>query len=369
MAGDAGGDGPPAPARGPVFLVGSMRSGSTMLRLILDSHPRIAIGAETGFMGAVRASKTIPNWKNGDGWYRRLNWTDEEFDVRLREFYAGLFERYTSAQGKRRWGEKTPFHTAHIAEMAELFPDAVFVGIVRHPGAVAASLRKNFHYSYPGALTYWAATNLALVRAGTGLRNRFVLLRYEDLLAEGEPVLRELVDWLGEEWSPQLLEHHRAQQEKGAPRAVEGSTSTRDPIDADRAVRWLQTATREDHRALEATASLAAFFGYKPVDPAVRGALLVSADSGRRWLPNGAELDVRRRDWAGEVDFEERPATLPIEASVEDLAARLHSAEQALSRTRTRRLVRWGDALRKVQQGRSLQDVRDAWGLVRAPRS
>ena len=47
----------------PIFIVGSMRSGSTMLRLILDSHPNIAVPPETGFMGAVAATKVIPNWR------------------------------------------------------------------------------------------------------------------------------------------------------------------------------------------------------------------------------------------------------------------------------------------------------------------
>ncbi len=214
-------------------------------------------------------------------------------------------------------------------------------------------------------MAYWRATNLDLVRAGTDLGHRIVLLRYEDLVEEGEPVLRELVGWLGESWSPRLLEHHRVQQEKGAPRVVDGSTSTRDPIDADRADRWLRSATDADHRALEGTAPMAEFFGYKPGDPTVRAPLLSSAGS-KRWLPDGVELNTRRREWAGDVDFEDRPATVPIDASVEELAARLVRAEQALARTRTRRLVRWGDAFRKVQHGRSLQDVRAAWALVRA---
>ena len=89
---------------GPVFVVGSMRSGSTMLRLILDSHPNIAIGGETGFMGALLAAKDIPNWQFGRGWYQRLGWTEKEMDERLREFYDGLFRRYALEQGKTRGG-------------------------------------------------------------------------------------------------------------------------------------------------------------------------------------------------------------------------------------------------------------------------
>ena len=61
--------------------------------------------------------------------------------------------------GQARWGEKTPFHTSHMAQMARIFPDAAFVGIVRHPGAVASSLHRRFHYGFAEAVAYWSDTN------------------------------------------------------------------------------------------------------------------------------------------------------------------------------------------------------------------
>ena len=350
---------------GPIFVVGSMRSGSTMLRLILDSHPHIAIGAETGFMGGLLAARTIPGWKYGDEWYRRLDWTKAELDARLRDFYAGMFSRFARAQGKRRWGDKTPFHTSHIPAMAEVFPDAVFIGIVRHPGAVAASLRKSFHYTFPDALSYWAATNLDMARAATELGPRFVLCRYEDLLDHGEPVLRELTDWLGEPWSPDLLEHHRVQRDKGAPRVVDRSTSTRDAIDASRATSWLQDASGDDLQALEDTAALAAFFGYAADEPGSREPLAHGASGAPVLLPDGDVLSRRREAFASRVDFAARPPTLAIDADPQQLAERLAKVEQALARTRARRAVRAMDAFRKVQRGRSLADARHAWRLLR----
>ena len=133
----------------PIFVVGSMRSGSTLLRLVLDSHERIAIGHETGFMGAVAATVQIPGWLHGKDWYLRLGWSREELDARIADFYGGIFGRYAEQQGKARWGDKTPFHTYHMTQMAHIFPTSVFVGIVRHPGAVATSLRDKFHYRGP----------------------------------------------------------------------------------------------------------------------------------------------------------------------------------------------------------------------------
>src|SRR5919112_1580054 len=107
-----------------------------------------------------------------------------------------MFERHAENQGKKRWGEKTPFHSRHIAQMATVFPDAVFVGIVRHPAAVVNSLVRKFHYEVSDAITYWDSTNKEILRRGLELGDeRFALLRYEDLVEHTEETLRELVDW------------------------------------------------------------------------------------------------------------------------------------------------------------------------------
>lgn len=354
---------PVKPDDGPIFVVGSMRSGSTMLRLILDSHPRIAIGAETGFMGGMLAAKTIPHWSYGQDWYHRLGWADDEFDARLRDFYTGLFERYAAEQGKPRWGEKTPFHTLHMEAMARLFPSAMFVGIVRHPGAVAASLRKRFHYTFSDALDYWRATNLAMIRAVDTAPDRFALCRYEDLVRDAEPVLHELMTYLGEPWSDNLLSHHEVQQAKGAPRVVDGSTSTRDAIDSSRADDWIREAGEAERAALAGCAPLAGFFGYAPTDPTVLVPLGDGPSPAR--LLSGKDLVRRRAAWSDRVDFDEQPPTLAIDASPEELAQRLAQVEAALRRTRARRGVRWVDALRKLQHGRSRADLHHAWSVLR----
>jgi hypothetical protein len=341
---------------GPVFVVGSMRSGSTLLRLILDSHPRIAIGAETGFMGAVTGTKRIAGWKYGAEWYQRINWSEAELDERLREFYAGMFERYAAERGKARWGEKTPFHTSLIADMARIFPTSVFVGIVRHPGAVASSLSARFHYAFDEALSYWTATNLDLVEGGSRLGDRFVLCRYEDLVTDGEPVLREVMRSVGEDFSPHLLQHHVVQEEQGAPRVVDGSTSTRDAIDPRRANRWAEDLTAADRAALDHTAPLAAFFGYPPFDAADRGRL--DAASAREWTLTGDDVADLRQRWQARVDFETRPPAPMVDADPQELARRLARAEAALARTRSRRAVRLADAVRGLQRGRSWTDLK-----------
>jgi len=335
----------------PVFVVGSMRSGSTLLRLILDAHPRISIGEETGFMGALTATKTIPAWHHGEGWFRRLGWTEEEFDARLREFYSGLFERHALAQGKQRWGEKTPFHSRHMAEMAGVFPDAVFVGIVRHPGAVVHSLMRKFHYGIDDAAAYWDSTNREILRRGLELgEQRFGLLRYEDLVQHPEPTLRELVDWLGEKWSDDLLRHNDVQAARGAPRISAGNTRTRDPIMAELADRWAEELTAADIDILgDRTGDVARFLGYDPARPVPQGPMVPPDRPEGRWLWTGGELvDRQSRPGALVLDRAEEPVIMP-EMSAAELAKRLQQAEATLARIRSRRAVRWGNAARRAQ--------------------
>lgn len=255
------------PAGGPIFIVGGMGSGTTLLRLILDSHPNIAVAPETSFARAYLANKHTPFWRFGEGWYRQLGLTDEQMDEHLREFYDGLFMDYARAHGKQRWGEKTPNHIWHMDRLANLFPDAVFVGLVRHPGAVVASLKGRFKFGFRRAAGYWRRMNAELLAQGEQLGGRFALCRYEDLVLNPEDTMRELLDWLQEPWSPQVLEHHVVQQQRGTVKA-EGRTRPDDAIDPARVSKWRESLTAKERTRLgRSEAQFAGFFGYDAADP------------------------------------------------------------------------------------------------------
>jgi hypothetical protein len=254
-----------------------------------------------------------------------------------------------------------------MAAMAEVFSDAVFVGIVRHAGAVAASLRKNFNYTFADALAYWSATNVQMVRGAASVGDRFMLCRYEDLVLNTDPVLREMIDWLGEPWSDDVLRHHDVQRGKGAPRAAVGATSTRDPVDPARASQWASTLSSADREALGALKHELGFFGYDDVmSPA--SALSPPAAQRDHFLTSGRELATRMEAWSELLEFELPPPAVIPDANEQELAERLRRVESALARTRSRRSVRIGDAIRKVQHGRTWRDVRKAIQLVRGDR-
>jgi len=277
---------------GPIFIVGAMGSGTTLLRLMLDSHENIAIPPETGFMRGYSALRFTPFKWSGRNWTGRLGWSDEEFDELARELYDRLFMRYAEQHGKGRWGEKTPLHTWHIEDMARLFPDAQFIAMVRHPYGSIASNMTRFRSRLARAAAQWTQPCRELAAQAAVLPDRFVLLRYEDLVLRPEPLLRELLEWLGEPWSPAVLEHHAVQQQRGGKRVVEGRSRIDEPIDDSRIAKWKTTMPAEHRVWLEdRVADVAAFYGYTLDDPA---ALAPLAPDGSPLL-RGADVDARIR--------------------------------------------------------------------------
>lgn len=282
----------------PFFILGSQGSGSTLLRLMLDAHPNLAVPSETGFMRLVTAHRWVPRWELGGDWHHRLGLTDEELDRRLGEFYGGLFADFAASKGKKRWGDKTPFHVWHITDMQRLFPDAVFVAIVRHPLGVVGSMARRFDRPVPRATAHWLRTTREIVHRSGELGDRLALLRYEELAREPERVMRALLQWLDEPWSDAVIAHHK-RPGKSAPLAVEGGTRPGDAVDARRIERWRRWLDDETRATILAeTSEWARFLGYD-VDPSSALEPL-SPDGGP--IATGSDLILRKAAFSG-LDF------------------------------------------------------------------
>jgi hypothetical protein len=277
-----------------------MGSGSTLLRLILDSHDRIAIPQETGFMRAYNAHQFVPLKWSGRNWARRMGWSREELDFELARFYERIFTRYAEAHGKHRWGDKTPLHTWHVDGMARLFPDAVFIGTIRHPGGSVGSNMGRFGHSFNRATRHVDKYDREIVRQAARYGDRFALVRYEELVLRPEPVLRALLDWLGEPWCDSVLDHSSVQVGRGGRLTVEGKNRIDDPIDVSRIDKWFRLMPADKRPALkQRLGRLAEFLGYSMDDPAVLeplardGGLVVRGTDVDARIDAFADLDLR----------------------------------------------------------------------------
>ena len=159
------------------------------------------------------------------------------------------------------------------------------------------------------------------------------------------------MDWLGEPWSDDLLRHNDVQAARGAPRISAGNTRTRDPITPELAGRWADALQSTEGEVLEArTGALAAFFGYDPVRPGAAGVLVPpGSGAGRRLLSGEALAQRQRGPDAVSLDAAEEAVIMP-EMSAAELAKRLQQTEATLARIRTRRAVRWSNALQRARR-------------------
>src|SRR6185312_12892073 len=123
------------------FIVGVGRSGTTLLRLMLDAHPQLAIPSETlflqdvikrgagreNFVDIVTASQTWPNMAMDCCELEAAVAAAPSLSDAIRAFYR----LYTERRGKTRWGDKTPYYRAFMAGIAKLLPEAHFVHVIR----------------------------------------------------------------------------------------------------------------------------------------------------------------------------------------------------------------------------------------------
>lgn len=187
----------------PIFVIGSPRSGTTLVRLILDAHPRISCGEETHFLRDLEAI-VGRNWGLVASYGLDRAW----WLARIRALYSDFQAEVLARSGKARWAEKDPTYTLHLGFIEELFPSAVYVHLLRDGHDVVASFRDRWGYvsAARAARSEWARYVGAARELGERLpAERFLELRYEDLVRQPESQGRRLFDFLGEAWDPAVL--------------------------------------------------------------------------------------------------------------------------------------------------------------------
>ena len=279
------------------FVVGAPRSGTTLLRLMLDSHPVMAIPPETGW--APVAVEVARRGGDPDDLLEAIKvlttWLDLGFDTEeargllhaVRPWAVGeglraLYRAYAARSGKPRFGDKTPMHVRHMHAFSPILPEAHFIHLIRDGRDVAASLR-GLHFA-PGDGTIEAIARdwheiIVEARGQAAELEHYREVRYERLVREPESTLRELCEWLELPWDDAVLRSHERAHERlgevafarrdGAVfrtreerRELHGRTS-RAPDDS-RVGRWRDDLSAEEVTVFESLAGgLLAELGYE----------------------------------------------------------------------------------------------------------
>lgn len=288
------------------FIVGRGRSGTTLLSRMLLKHPEIVVAPEGFFAMSLER-------RYGDGAWntdrvaafcedllledRMRTW---DLDVpRLRrvllqrvdalsypEVCRAVYGVYAEGLGRAdaKWlGDKNPHYALLTRRIAERFPRACFVHIVRDPRDNICSYRGvSFDVGNVAALAYrWRRYNEEILRASRACPARFLRLRYEDLLDDPVRELTRVSEFLGVGFDAGMLAFHDPD-----PRTLYGRrscyrTELRKPLDAGRAERWRAELSERSVREVETICGvLGHTLGYQPADDR-RAALSVSGQLGR----------------------------------------------------------------------------------------
>jgi hypothetical protein len=282
------------------FIVGVGRSGTTMLRLMLDSHPELAIPPETHFVpelideidagaspaAAVAVMTAVRQW--GD---LQIDEADvlaafealDDFSpgAALRAFYALYLER----QGKPRWGEKTPAYVRSMRKIEAALPEARFIHVIRDGRDVALSRwRRTLGEGERAPAAQVAAGWQRRIRRARKQGRRldhYIEVRYEDLVTDTEAELRRIAEFIRLDWDPVMLRYYEraadrmAEMARDLPSAdgkpvrpgeerMQAHAMTQRPPDPSAMYRWKERMSAEDVAAFEAAAGgLLAELGYE----------------------------------------------------------------------------------------------------------
>ena len=208
------------PERCPIFVVGTGRSGTTLLRMMLNAHSRIYLTHEASFyLSTARLGRraTAAEWLAR---YRRtfsfawLKLAEQELgdiaelqSAPMHRGFAMIMERKARQYGKVRYGDKTPLHTVHLASIRRDFPEARIIHIVRDPRATVASLiRMPWAPGSVGLNALYYEQQMKAVRRHEDSIHEILM---EELLRDPERVMRGVLQYVGEEWDDAVLDHER----------------------------------------------------------------------------------------------------------------------------------------------------------------
>lgn len=216
---------------GPLFIVGMPRSGTKLLRDLLNNHPDIAIpDIETNLIPTWEKNwkryGDLSNRKNFHKFYRKMlslsyfNYMNEKGCLIVADAWykyckdftiAGVFEALIRHDAKagydsmKIWGDKSPLYFRHIPLLKDIFPKARFIHIIRDVRDYCLSINMAWRKNMFRAAQRWCNDVQKFKICSKGIQSDYIEVRYEDLIAEPDMVLKKICDFLNIEYYPQMM--------------------------------------------------------------------------------------------------------------------------------------------------------------------
>ena len=271
----------------PFFIVGAHRSGTTMLRLMLNAHPRLAVPFESDFIRLfyyrLAEYGDLHQDENFDRLFADVSRDPFVIKARLMEnpeavreaadrslsgLFAAMLSDFARRNGKQRWGDKTPDYVEHLDALWNMFPGCQIIHLVRDGRDVALSLS---HVSWgtthiERAASDWARMTTLGRKMGRMISDSYLEVRYESLVTDPPRELQAICDFLGEPYAPEMLEYPDSAYAYMPAESMQWHRSSVSPPTTAKIFRWKEEMSLADQIIFEEIAGPALdLFGYERV--------------------------------------------------------------------------------------------------------
>lgn len=268
----------------PIFIIGNPRSGTTLLRLILSAHPNIYIAQEGGFL--LFLYEKYKNFAGEKG--KIINFVEDLMQTKKIEYWGIVKEEIVNYiikkqpknyselgtmvykyygekkyPGKKRWGDKNNYYLNYIDTINEIYPESKFIHIIRDGRDVACSYKdmskiKNQKYApnLPNQIIEIAENwknNIETINASFNKinKNRYIEIKYEDLVQNTRNTAKELCDFLNEAYDEDMLNYNKINLDREPEDYSSWKSLVGQEITTKRIKRWEKELTSEEIKMFE----------------------------------------------------------------------------------------------------------------------
>ncbi|XP_018100530.1 tyrosylprotein sulfotransferase 1 L homeolog isoform X2 [Xenopus laevis] len=299
-----------------IFIGGVPRSGTTLMRAMLDAHPEVRCGEETRVIPRILAVKQM--WARSSKEKIRLDEagvTDEVLDSAMQAFLLEIIVKH--GEPAPYLCNKDPFALKSLTYLAKIFPNAKFLLMVRDGRASVHSMisRKvtiaGFDLnSYRDCLTKWNRAIETMYNQCMEVGyDKCMLVHYEQLVLHPESWMRTLLKFLHIPWSDAVLHHEDMIGKVGGISLSKVERSTDQvikPVNVEALSKWVGKIPTDVLRDMPVIAPMLAKLGYDPY-----------ANPPNYGKPDQKVLDNTRRVYKGEFQLPDFLKEVPQTAAVE----------------------------------------------------
>jgi hypothetical protein len=276
------------------FIIGRARSGTTLLKALLDAHPNVIVPVECAFLlNLYKKYGKKKNWDAGllttfgkdllnEPAFNLLHIDQTRLEERLRNCagkntYANVcrqvYESCQSFYAKKEitlLGDKNPGYSLYIKQLLEIYPEAKFIHIIRdYRDNIVSMLRVDYEAHIVSSLAYrWKYYNIQIEKAKKKHPDIFFTVRYEDLVLNTAHYLKEICVFFGISYTEKMLSFQEKKDDFYAhyPKDVflKYHKSIFDPIDSSKSGKWKEVLSARQIRIAETVAGgYGKKFGYE----------------------------------------------------------------------------------------------------------